>query len=187
MLNALALGALPVTTVILGRALHHPGGGATLIMALGLGGLAGSALVTAVPLRGEPERLAIRLFAAMAIATAGCALAPSFGFFLAGFALIGVATAVAFTATLAARAKYAPESARAQVFVTSAGLKIALASVGSAVAGVAAGLGGRTLLLVAAAITGVGVLAAVADRTVSARSAGARGGSTGRSRTTASP
>jgi hypothetical protein len=87
---------------------------------------------------------------------------------------MGLVNAIAFTATLAARTKYAPPYARAQVFVTSAGLKVALASVGAAVTGMAAGLGGRALLLIAAAITATSVLAAVADRVFGRRSTDAR-------------
>jgi predicted MFS family arabinose efflux permease len=135
-----------------------------LTVAFGVGGLVGALLVTVFPLRGEPERLALRLFAAVAAATGLCAFAPAYGFALAGFAVIGLVNAAAFTATLAARTKYAPPYARAQVFVTSAGVKVALASVGAAVTGMAAGLGGRVLLLLAAGITTASVVAAVADR-----------------------
>lgn len=90
---------------------------------------------------------------------------------LRGRAVIGLVNATAFTATLAARTKYAPPYARAQVFVTSAGLKVALASVGAAATGMAAGLGGRVLLLPAAAITATSVLAAIADRVLDRRRA----------------
>jgi hypothetical protein len=165
MLSALELGALPVIAAIFGPGLTgRPGAGAALTVAFGVGGLGGALLVTVFPLRGEPERLALRLFATVATATALCAFAPTYAFALAGFAVMGLVNAIAFTATLAARTKYAPPYARAQVFVTSAGLKVALASVGAAVTGVAAGLGGRALLLIAAAITAASVLAAGADR-----------------------
>jgi hypothetical protein len=165
LLTALGMGAMPVIAVVLGPHLtDRPGAGATLTVAYGLGNLGGSLLVTIVPLRGEPERLALWLFAAMAATLALGALAPGFPLALAGFTLIGVANSIAFTATLAARTVYAPVAARAQVFVTSAGLKVAVSSVGSAAAGAMAGLGGRTLLLLCAAVGAVAVISAGTDR-----------------------
>lgn len=170
LLGALSLGAMPVIAAVLGPHLtHRPGAGATLTVAYGLGNLGGSLLVTIFPLRGEPERLALRLFTAMAATLALGSLAPGFPVALAGFALIGVANALSFTATLTARTEYAPVAARAQVFVTSAGLKVAVSSVGSAAAGAMAGLGGRTLLLLCAGVGVVAVLSAGADRLASRR------------------
>jgi hypothetical protein len=172
MLSALGLGALPLAAVALGTSLaDRPGAGATLTMAAGAGGLAGSLAVTIFPLRGDPDLLARWLFAVLVAVTLGCSLAPTFVLSLAGFAAIGAANATSFTATLAARSTYAPPSARAQVFVTSAGLKVAMSSAGSALAGVGldAGLGGRTLLLVAAATAGAGVLIAIGDRLLERR------------------
>ncbi|MER6799710.1 MFS transporter, partial [Amycolatopsis mediterranei] len=49
------------------------------------------------------------------------------------------------------------------VFVTSAGLKVTSAAAGAALAGAASGLGGRALLLAAAAATGLAVVAAWVD------------------------
>ncbi|WP_326948515.1 MFS transporter [Amycolatopsis sp. NBC_01307] len=170
LLGAVELGALPVVAVAFGRDLHGTAtAGAALTVAYGAGSLLGSALVTVWPLRGEPEVQAVRLFAAMAVATAVCALAPGYGLAVAGFTALGVANATSFTATLASRSAYAPEGAQAQVFVTSAGLKVAMAAVGAALAGTASGLGGRALLLGAAAITGLAVLAALVDRRLTTR------------------
>ncbi|MGI5171608.1 hypothetical protein ACQEU3_45415 [Spirillospora sp. CA-253888] len=170
LLAAPQLGALPVIAAAVAARLHGPAeAGAMLTAAFGLGGLAGALLMTAVPLRGDPERAAARLFAAMAVVTAACALAPGYRAALAGFALIGVVNSLSFTAVLAARAAYAPPAARAQVFVTSAGLKMATASAGAAAAGAATGLGGTALLLMAAAVTGSSVAAALADRAWSSR------------------
>ncbi|GLY81903.1 MFS transporter [Actinoallomurus iriomotensis] len=170
LLSALALGALPVIAALFGPHLSdRPGAGATLTVALGLGNLAGALLVTVFPLRADPDALARRLFTLLAVATALCAAAPAYGFALAGFAFIGVGIATSFTATLAARTRYAPPSAHAQVFVTSAGLKIAVSSAGAALTGIAAGLGGRVLLLLAAAVTASAVLVALADRVFTER------------------
>lgn len=170
MLSALPLGALPVIAVALGpRLSDRPGTAATLTVAYGLGNLAGALFVTLVPLRGEPDVLALRLFLALAVATALAAFAPTYPVALAAFALIGLGNATSFTATLAARSAYSPPAARAQVFVTSAALKIAIASAGTAAAGAAAGLGGRLLLLTAGAITTAAVLAATCDLVMTRR------------------
>jgi hypothetical protein len=170
LLAAVELGALPVVAVQFGGELHGTAtAGATLTVAYGAGSLLGSALVTAWPLRGEPEALARRLFGAMAVVTALCALAPEYGVAIAGFGALGVVNAMSFTATLAARGGYAPAGAQAQVFVTSAGLKVAMAAVGAALAGAASVLGGRALLFGAAATTGLAVVVAWVDGRLSAR------------------
>jgi hypothetical protein len=163
------LAAVALGTTLAGR----PGAGAMLSVADGVGALIGSLAVTVWPLRGEPELLARRLFVLVAVLIAGCALAPEFGFAMIGYGVIGAAGAVAFTATLAARSTYAPPSVRAQVFVTSAGLKVAMASAGAALAGVGIGLGldGRVLLLATAAATAIGVLGAVIDGALERRRA----------------
>src|SRR4051812_19051155 len=141
-LTAASFGALSVIAVLLGEELSgRSGAGASLVAAFGLGNLAGSGLVTAFPLRGEPERLATRLVVVMAVALALCALVPSSGFALAAFALAGASNAPFFTATLAARSRYSPERARAQVFVSMAGLKVAAASAGTALARAASAAG----------------------------------------------
>jgi hypothetical protein len=147
MLTAFAAGGLAVIAAVLG----HP----ALVAAFGLGNLAGSGLVTAFPLRGEPVRLTRRGAAGVAAALGLCAAAPG----VATFALAGLANAPFFTATLAARARYSPAGSRAQVFVSMAGLKVAASSAGAAVTGgVIGALGPQAMLLAGAAIT----LAAVA-------------------------
>ncbi|MBW8485373.1 MFS transporter [Actinomadura parmotrematis] len=172
LLTAVQLGAMPVIAGLLGPHLAgRPGAAGALTVAYGAGNLAGGLLVTAVPLRGDPERAALRLFTVLGAVTAACALAPSLGWALAGFALVGAGNAASFTATLAARAAYAPPAARAQVFVTSAGLKVAVSAAGAALAGTAAGLGGAALLLAAAALAGAAVLLALADRALTSEPA----------------
>jgi hypothetical protein len=153
LLPAFGTGGLAVIAAVLGSA--------SLVAAFGLGNLAGSLLVTALPPRGEPERAARLGALGLAAALGLGAAAPS----LATFALAGLANAPFFTATLAARARYAPEAARAQVFVAMAGLKVAAASAGAAVAGAAvAAAGPRGLLAVGAAITFAAILLSLADR-----------------------
>jgi hypothetical protein len=168
MLSAASFGALPVVAVVLGPALtSHASAGASLIAAFGLGNLAGSGLVTAFPLRAEPERLTTRWVAVIGAALGVCALAPSYPLTLVTFALAGASNAPFFTATLAARSRYSPAPARAQVFVSLAGAKVAMTSAGTALAGAAGDAGPRTLLAAGAALTLGAAAATVLDRRLS--------------------
>jgi MFS family permease len=163
--TAFSLGGMPVVAVVLADHLtDQPGAGATLVAVFGVGSLAGSLLVTAFPLRGEPERLTIRHVALLGAATALCAAAPNYPLALAGFALVGMANAPFVTATFAARSRYAPPDARAQVFVSMASVKVAAAAAGSALTGVATGLGPRALPAATAAVVLLGALTCVLDR-----------------------
>jgi hypothetical protein len=122
-------------------------------------------LVTAFPLRGEPERMTAYGAAAQAVGLGLTGAAPTYPLTLAGFALAGLASAPFVTATFAARGRYAPPEARAQVFVSMGGLKVAAGSVGAAVAGsLMAAAGPRLLLAATAAVTLGVVLAALAPR-----------------------
>jgi hypothetical protein len=174
-LTAAGTGALPVLAVVLAAALGRAGAGATLIAAFGLGNLAGSLAVTAFPLQGEPDRATSRHVAVLGAALGLCAASPSYPAAILAFALAGAANAPFFTATLAARSRYAPAAARAQVFVTMAGLKVAAASAGTALAGAAAGLGPRALLGAGAAVTVLGALGTSLDRALGARGAATPG------------
>ena len=164
-LTAMATGGFAVVAVLLGEQLRHSlSGGAVLNAAYGLGGLVGGAGVAALPMRGEPERRLIRLVGLSAVAIACCAAAPTYPAALVAFTIAGVAGAVLFTASLAVRSTYSPDGARAQVFVTMAGLKMAGASAGTALAGALAGWGPRVLLAAAASLVAVAALVAAADR-----------------------
>jgi hypothetical protein len=96
-----------------------------------------------------------------------CALAPSYPLAMAAFAVAGASNAPFFTATLAARSRYSPKRARAQVFVSLAGVKVAMAAAGTALAGAAAGYGPRILLASAAAIMMAAAAATGLDRRLS--------------------
>jgi hypothetical protein len=168
MLTALSTGGLAVVAVVLGGQLStRPGAGAALAAAFGLGNLAGSLLVTAAPLRGEPETLTTRYVAIMAATLGLCAIAPTYPLAMAGFALVGASNAPFFTATLAARSRYSPPQARAQVFVSMAGLKVAMAAASTAIAGATISHGPRGLLSVAAAITLLAAATVLLDRRIS--------------------
>jgi MFS family permease len=169
-LTALSTGGLSVIGMVFGAQLSaRPSAGAALAAAFGLGNLVGSLLVTAFPLRGEPESLIARYVAIMAIALALCAIAPNYPLAVTAFALVGVSNAPFFTATLAARSLYSPPQARAQVFVSMAGLKVAMTSVSTAIAGVAITHGPRELLTVAATVTLIAAATPVLHRRIKFR------------------
>jgi MFS family permease len=166
LLTAAGGGALTVIAVVLGPELsHHPGSGPALSAAYGVGSLTGSLAVAAFPLRGEPERLAIRLIVVCSLLIGACSQAPSYPAAVITFALAGAGGAVLFTATLAVRSDYSPDRARAQIFVSIAGIKMAAASGGTALAGLlVAAHGPRVLLVGSAALTLLAALIATADR-----------------------
>jgi hypothetical protein len=120
---------------------RSPASGALLAALYGLGNLAGSFLVTAVPLRGDPDRGVLGLSAAVALTFAACGLAPSYPVAVAAFAAGGLVNGPFFAATLAARTEYAPAGGRAQVFVTMAAAKVAASAAGAAIAGPSASAG----------------------------------------------
>ncbi|MGC5286436.1 MFS transporter [Micromonospora sp. DT231] len=165
-LAALTGGTVPVLAVMLAADLGREAvSGALLAAAYGCGNLAAALLVTALPLVGEPERLALRWAALSSVGLALCAAVPGFPVAVVVFALAGAATAPLFVATLAARSAYAPEAVRAQVFVSTAALRGAAGSLGIGLAGALAPLGPRLLLVAGASIP----LAAAVAATVSAR------------------
>jgi hypothetical protein len=164
-LTALSTGGLPIIAIALGFELtSRPGNGAVLVTAYGLGTLTGSLIVTAFPLRGEPETLVVRHTAMMALSLGLCAVAPTYLLAVPAFAVAGANSAAMFTATLAARSRYAAPSARAQVFVTMAGLKVAMASAGVVVAGAMIGIGARPLLGISAGVVLLAATGVMLDR-----------------------
>jgi MFS family permease len=159
---SLVMGAATVFAVGLAVGLGRPAAGGALLAALyGLGNLAGSFVVTAVPLRGDPDRDALRLGAVVALTFLACGLAPSYPLAVAAFVAGGLVNGPFFAATLAARTEYAPEGGRAQVFVTMAAAKVAAAAAGAAIAG-AVGLGRAREGLVAGGLLVLVVTAALA-------------------------
>ncbi|HEY0813318.1 MAG TPA: MFS transporter [Pseudonocardia sp.] len=158
-------GAIGVAAVLLAVDLSGDGSrGAWLVCALGLGNLTGSLAVVARPLRGDAVRRSLGFAAALGVAYLLVAGAPSYPAAVAAFAVVGLLTAPWVTATLDARGEHAPPGRRGQVFVAMAGWKIAATSAGSALAGVAAGLGPRPVIVVGAAFTLVSVAVAACDR-----------------------
>jgi hypothetical protein len=163
-LAALPIGALSLLAVVF--ALDHGGRavqGALLVAAYGLGGLVGSALCVLRPLRGDPERLALRWTIAIGGGLALCAVAPTILIAAATFCIVGVVGSIQFAATLAARSAFSPPPARAQLFVTTAGLKVAFSSLGVALVGAASGADSVWLLAAGSLIALAGVAYMVID------------------------
>ncbi|MER5713898.1 MFS transporter [Streptomyces sp. NPDC002132] len=164
MITSVSTGGVMVIAVVFGRDLQgSAGAGAALGAAYGVGNLCGALLTGAFPLTGEPERWVLRLIASNAVAVGLCALAPGYVLALATFALAGATSAVLFTASLAVRSVYSPPDARAQVFVTMAGLKLAAGSAGTALAGTLVGIGPRLALCLNAVVVASAVTIALTD------------------------
>lgn len=151
--TAVPLGAVPLLAVGTVDSLDaSTASSAVFTSAYGAGNLVVSLLLIVLPLRGQADRL-IR-WGVLAVAV-GFAFGPaifSVPVGAAAFALLGVATGVLFTASLAARAAFSPPGAEAQIFVSMAGIKVACSSVGTGIAGTILGLGGRTMFAIAAAL-----------------------------------
>jgi hypothetical protein len=158
-------GMLAVLAVLLaGPVTGRPADGAWLIGAMGLGNLAGSAVVALRPLTGEPVRASLALSAALGGAYLLVAVAPGYPLLLPAFAVVGLLTAPWLTATLTAREVYAPPGRRAEVYAGMAGWKITASSVGTALAGLLAGVPPRETLAVGAGLVLVGAVAMALDR-----------------------
>lgn len=143
-------GGLTVLAVALAPQLDvGPGPAALMAAAFGCGNLSGALVLTVRPLLGEPERLVSVCAAALGAAYLVCAAVPGYGVALAAFFVVGVANAPLFTSTLAARTRYSPPGARAQVFVWMAALKVGAIAAGAAGIGAAISLGPRVLLVIA--------------------------------------
>ena len=149
-----------------------PSTAAVLLAVMGAGNLLASLLLSAFPLAGDPDRLTTRQVVVIGACFGLCALAPSFGWAVVAFVLMGAATAPFVTATFAARTTYAPPAARGQVFVTLSALKITAASGGTALAGLLVVLGPMIMLVVGGAAVLLAALVSMVDRRLQPGSAG---------------
>lgn len=155
------IGALTVTAVLVAGRWGDPRDGGILVTVFAVGGLCGSLLVARRPPRVAPERLAGSCLLGSALALGLAAAGPNLPVCAVLFGAAGLCDGPLLSATLDARARHAPERARAQVFTMGAALKISAAAAGSALVGSAAGLPPQLLL---AAIAAVQLLAYVALR-----------------------
>ncbi|MEU2427325.1 MFS transporter [Streptomyces sp. NPDC007851] len=148
----MGVGALPVVTVLLAGEYHASWATGGLMTAFAAGALAGSLSYAYRPVGAHrPERVVLWGLLATGIPLATVPLAqhavPAVGLFAAA----GFCTGPLFSALLASRERYAPASARTQVFTLGAGLKSTFAAAGAAAAGALNGLGATALLLGTAA------------------------------------
>ncbi|VEI02444.1 H+ Antiporter protein [Acidipropionibacterium jensenii] len=155
---AFSVAALPIYAVAIAPSLGSAALAGTLVAGYGVGNLVGSALLMVWPLRGDADKLTTLLAAAVAVTLMVVIPMPNLTAALIAFTLAGVANAVFFAATLAARSEYAPDEARGQVFIWVGALKIAAGSAGTATAG--ALIGGVTWMPVAA-VAALSALAAL--------------------------
>ncbi len=177
---AFSVAVLPIYAVAIAPQFGGAALAGTLVAGYGVGNLIGSALLMVKPLPGDADRLVVMLCFVVAAALAVVAAMPSFVAALVACGAAGIANALFFAATLAARSEYAPAEARGQVFIWVGALKIAAGSAGTATAGVL--LFGAAWMPVAL-VAGVCVLAALAGARSRAaglsRSAGASGSRSG--------
>lgn len=133
---AFSVAVLPIYAVAVAPQFGGAALAAALVAGYGVGNLVGSAILMVKPLCGDADRLVVALCFAVAAALAVVAAMPSFAAALIACGAAGVANALFFAATLAARSEYAPVEARGQVFIWVGALKIAAGSAGTATAGV---------------------------------------------------
>lgn len=166
MVTAISLSVVTLAALVLGPELTgRPAAGATLVAVWGLGSLVGSLVVTWRPIRREPEVSTATHVMVIAVALVLCAVSPTYVWALVAFTVAGIANAPFVAATFAARSSYAPSAARAQVFVSEAGLKVAAAAAGTALGGLAlARFTPPVVIALAAGATACAALAAVLDR-----------------------
>lgn len=161
---AFAVAALPIYAVVAAPSLGGAAVAGTLVAGYGVGTLLGSAALMVRPLRRDADALLGTLAALVGAALVLVIFMPTFAGSLAAFCLAGLANAMFFGATLAARSEYAPTQSRGQVFVWVGALKIAAGSAGTAVAGTAAAAGAAAPLILAVALIAVSTAVSLLDR-----------------------
>ncbi|MHA7180406.1 MFS transporter [Arthrobacter sp. MDB2-24] len=161
---AFSVAALPIYAVAIAPALGGASTAGLLVAAYGVGNLLGSAGLMVRPLRGDADRLMSSLAVLVAAALILVILAPFLEASLAAFCLAGVANALFFAATLAARSEYAPIRSRGQIFIWVGALKIAAGSAGTAIAGATTSPAAWAPLVLAVALTALATTASVIDR-----------------------
>lgn len=146
------IGALTVTAVLLAGRWGDATEGGVLVTAFAVGGLCGSLLMARRPPRVAPERLAGWCLLGSALTLGLAAVSPNLPVGAVLFGAAGMCDGPLLGATLDARARHAPERARAQVFTMGAAVKISAAAAGSALVGTVADLPPALLLAAIAAV-----------------------------------
>lgn len=156
----LGQGALPITAVLLAldRA-GNAGDGAAIMSVFALGGLAGGLLTAARPsVRLRPEVTMAAGFAAIGLLTLGAAIDWGLVWTMVVLGAAGAFTAPSLAAMLLLRQQQSPLALRGQVFTVAAGIRATASAAGAALAGIASGLGGATLILAIAVVWIIGAL-----------------------------
>jgi MFS family permease len=156
-LGQLGAGAMPVIAVLLAERQHASAAAGWLLSSVAAGALVGSLLWTWRPAaaRRAPTVVMIGLMG-IGLPLAAAAWSSSIALTAVLFALSGCCNGPLFGALLTVRNDHAPAEFRSQVFTLSAGARLTTTAAGSALAGAAAGLPVRLLLLSTAATSVLG-------------------------------
>lgn len=156
LLPLLAVAALPVAAVGFAAVTGSEAAAAgTLTAAYGAGGLGASVLLMVRPLRTDADRSMTWFAASVAAMLALTLVSTTLWVALVLYAVVGACNSIFFATTLAARSEFAPDTARAQIFVWVGALKIASGAAGTALAGALIGPGVLLPVAVAAAVAGL--------------------------------
>lgn len=149
---AFSVAALPVLAVYLSeywqQEEHY---GAYLVTAYGVGNLCGALLLIFKPLSKEPLTLLKRAGSFLLVALLAATLSHSFVLGTASYWFCGVANAIFFTSSLAARTEFAPTHSAAQVYMWVAAAKVGAGAIGALIAGTLLVMGVKVPLLISCA------------------------------------
>lgn len=153
---AYSVAALPVLAVYLSEYWQQQEHfGAYLVTAYGVGNLSGALFLIFRPLSREPLTLLKRAGSFLLVALFATLLSQSFVFGAASYWLCGVANAIFFTSSLAARTEFAPTSNAAQVYMWVAAAKVGAGSLGALAAGMLIVYGVKVPLVTSCSALGV--------------------------------
>ncbi len=134
--TSFSLAALPICAIFLaGEWGQEQASSATLVTLYGFGNLVGALCLIRFPNQKEPEQLMIVSAIAVSLGLLLVSTTSYYTLGLGAFFICGVANAVFFAASLAARVEYAPAESSMQVFMWIAAMKIAAVSIGSTILG----------------------------------------------------
>ncbi|NDL57482.1 MFS transporter [Phytoactinopolyspora mesophila] len=139
--------------------------GGYFLSAFAAGAGVGSLLMAHRRAKGLPPVPVVLVSLALLSAALGLgALAPTPALALCCFAIAGFADGPLLAMTLLVRTEASPPTARTQVFMVGASLKLTFAAGGAIACGFAAGAGGPTLLLAVAAVVAASILPGLRHR-----------------------
>lgn len=152
--TSFSLSALPVCAIFLAESWGKTqSSSATLISFYGIGNLVGALCLMRFPSQKEPEKRMFWSATGLSCGLLLASLSSSYSLGVSAYLLCGIANALFFAASLAARVDYAPQESASQVFMWIAALKIAAVSIGSTFSGFIAGNAPSQALMVSFAIT----------------------------------